>query len=184
MQQPFSEPAATPPGADDETPAARLYQQHAAALFAYLRLRTATREEAEDLLLEVFLAALEQPDLLAARSSAAQRAWLRGVAAHKIADHYRRSAHRPQVTLEQVAETLYADDALSPERVALHREEDERIRALLQRLPGLQRQVLHLRFVYDLPCAEIAEVLGKREGAVRKLLWRALNLVRALYLEE
>ncbi|HEU5199930.1 MAG TPA: RNA polymerase sigma factor [Ktedonobacterales bacterium] len=184
MHQPFSESAATPPGEDDETPAARLYQEHAAALFAYLRLHTATREEAEDLLLESFLAALEHREVLEHRSSAAQRAWLRGVAAHKIADHYRRSARRPQVTLEQVAETLYADEALSPEQAALHREEEERVRALLHRLPSLQRQVIHLRFVYDLPCAEIATVLGKRESAVRKLLWRALTLVRALYAQE
>ena len=54
----------------------------------------------------------------------------------------------------------------------------------LQRLPGLQQQVVHLRFVYGLRCQEITEVLGKKEGAVRKLLWRALNLVRSLYTEE
>ncbi|SRR5579885_2121704 len=184
MQQPFSEQAVPSPGESDEMPAARLYQEHAAALFAYLRLRTASREEAEDLLLEVFLAALEHQRMLQDRSHATQRAWLRSVAAHKVADHYRRDTRHPQVTLEQVAETLYADEARSPEQMTLHREEDERLRALLQRLPALQRQVIHLRFVYDLRCEEIAVVLGKREGAVRKLLWRALNLVRALYTDD
>jgi len=121
--------------------------------------------------------------LLEERGMEMQRAWLRKVAAHKIADHYRRSKHR-QVALEQVAETLYADEALSPEQAALDQEEYEQMHALLRRLPGLQQQVIHLRFVYGLRCAEIAEVLGKKEGAVRKLLWRTLNLVRALQSEE
>ncbi len=183
MQQPSPESEATPPGEDD-LPAARLYQEHAPAIFAYLRLRATTREEAEDLLLEVFLAALEQQDMLKDRSSETQRAWLRSVAAHKIADHYRRSARRQQVTLEQVAETLYADEALAPEQMALHREEYEQLRARLQRLSGPQQQIIHLRFVYGLRCEEIAAALGKKEGTVRKLLCRALNLVRALYADE
>ena len=64
--------------------------------------------------------------------------------------------------------------------MALGREEFEQIRDLLRRLPDLQQQVIYLRFVYGLRHTEIAEVLGKKEGAVRKLLWRALNLVRSL----
>jgi RNA polymerase sigma-70 factor, ECF subfamily len=86
---------------------------------------------------------------------------------------------RQQVTLDQVADTLYADEAHSPEGLALQREEHERLHALLQRLPLLQQQVLALRFVFGLRCEEIAETLGKKESAVRKLLWRAVTLVRA-----
>lgn len=182
MQQPLPESSGARPGEDDP-PSAQLYQEHAPAIFAYIRLRTATREEAEDILLEVFLTALEHGDLLEERGIETQRAWLRSVATHKIADHYRRS-NRQHVTLEQVAETLYSDEAISPEQVALNREEYERLHELLQRLPELQQRVVHLRFVYGLPCQESAEVLGKKESAVRKLLWRALNLVRALHAEE
>jgi RNA polymerase sigma-70 factor (ECF subfamily) len=166
---------------EDEPPTARLFEEHAATIFAYLRLRATTREEAEDLLLDVFLAALEQSRMLDERSSEAQRAWLLGVAAHKVADHYRRGMRRPQVALEQVSETLSTDEARSPEGMALDRERDEQMRALLERLPQPTQQVIHLRFVYGLSCAEIAEALGKRESAVRKQLWRALNRIRALY---
>jgi RNA polymerase sigma-70 factor (ECF subfamily) len=65
------------------------YKAHAPAILAYLRLRVATPKDAEDLLLEVFLAALQRLDLLEYRSKR-QRAWLCGVAAHKVADHNRR----------------------------------------------------------------------------------------------
>lgn len=44
--------------------------------------------------------------------------------------------------------------------------------------------MISLRFVYGLGSAEIAQALGKNEGAVRKLLWRALTLVRTLYRDE
>lgn len=160
---------------------ARLYAEHAPAVLAFLRLRTETPEEAEDLLLEVFLAALGQAAVFEDRTNEAQRAWLRGIAVHKLADHYRRDKKRRHVTLDEVAETLYADEAHSPEHVTLGREADERVRTLLARLPRLARQVIALRFIYGLSCAEIAEALGKREGAVRKQLWRALNQARALY---
>jgi RNA polymerase sigma-70 factor (ECF subfamily) len=186
MQHPFSASSLPPPGGD-EPPLARLYQAHAPAVLAYLRLRTATREDAEDLLLEVFLAALEHVDMLEDRSDPTQRAWLRGVADHKVADHYRRGGgrtQRQQVRLEQVAGTLYEDEARSPERVALAQEEYARLHTLLRGLPRLQQQVVHLRFGYGLRSAEIALALGKNEGAVRKLLWRALTLVRTLYLDE
>lgn len=164
----------------EESPAARLYRDHAATVLGYLRLRLAPYEEAEDLLLEVFLAALEQGKRLEERSLEMQKAWLLNVARHKVADYYRRSKRRPQVALEQIAETLYADEALSPEQTTLDREEYEQMRDLVRRLPGLQQQVIYLRFVYDLRYSEIAEILGKKEGAVRKLLWRSLNLVRSL----
>jgi RNA polymerase sigma-70 factor (ECF subfamily) len=85
------------------------------------------------------------------------------------------------VTLDEVAETLFADDAHAPEQSALQREQGDRLYALLEQLPTLARQIIQLRFVYGLNCAEIAEALGKREGAVRKQLWRALNQVRTLY---
>lgn len=163
---------------------AQLYHIHARAIFAYIRLYVPMQEEAEDLLLEVFLAALEQSPLVTGMNEATQRAWLRNVAHNKIIDHYRRSQRRPVVPLDTLAETLYEDEKRSPEQLALSREELARVHAIVAGLPELQRQVVQLRFIYGLRSAEIAEVLGKKEGAVRKLLWRALKLVRAVYVQE
>jgi RNA polymerase sigma factor (sigma-70 family) len=73
-----------------------------------------------------------------------------------------------------------ADEAQMPGHMAVQREQDDRLWELLKQLPRLSQQVIHLRFVYDLSCAEIAEALGKREGAVRKQLWRAQSDPRAL----
>jgi RNA polymerase sigma factor (sigma-70 family) len=161
---------------------ARLYDLHAPAILAYLRLHTSS-QEAEDLLLEVFLALLEQEDLMQ-RNAETLRGWLRSVAHHKLVDHYRRGARRQTVTLEEVAERLYEDDAHSPEQVALQHEQHVQVATILERLSPLQQQVVRLRFVYGLSCTEIARVLDKKEGAVRKLLTRALNYARTIYTQE
>jgi DNA-directed RNA polymerase specialized sigma24 family protein len=71
------------PGADpEEAPAAVLYRHHGPLIFAWLLKHTQSWEDAEDLLLEVFLAALEHQRLLAVQEEK-RRAWLLGVAQHK-----------------------------------------------------------------------------------------------------
>ena len=171
-------------GAAGNTPAAeQLYRLHAPLILAYLRLHLSSREEAEDLLLDAFLTALQEPALLST-SVERQRAWLRSVAHHKLVDTYRRNGRRPLVPLDEVTEELYEDERRLPEQVALRHEEEARVAALLERLSALQRQTLRLRFIYGLNCAEIASLQGKNEGAVRRLLAHALNAIRTLYSEE
>ncbi len=161
----------------------QLYALHAPAIFAYVRLYIAAREVAEDIVIDVFLSALEHSYLLA-RSTEVQRAWLRKVAYYKIVDYYRLQNRRPVVSLEQVAETLYEDEALSPEQAALLHEAYEQVVSIVQSLPVFQQQVVRLRVVYGLHCTEIASVLGKKESTVRTALARALNTIRRIYEKE
>lgn len=161
----------------------QLYALHAPAIFAYVRLYVASREVAEDLVIDVFLAALEHADLLA-RGMETQRAWLRKVAHYKIIDYYRLQGRRQFISLEYVADTLYEDEALSPEQSALLREAYERVVTIVKRLPTFQQQVVRLRVVYGLRCTEIASVLGKKESTVRTTLARALNAIRTIYEKE
>ena len=81
----------------------------------------------------------------------------------------------------EVADELSAADEQSPEYVALRREECARLLAALERLPAIQQEALRLRFVNELPCAEVAKALGKREEAVRSILSRALGRLRTIY---
>lgn len=165
------------------SPAALLYQRHAGPILVYLRLQARLGEDAEDLLAEVFLAAFEEAWLLAL-SEEKQRAWLRTVAHHKVVDHYRRSARRPAVPLEQVTEVLPEDEERSPESLALRQEERRRLGIAITRLPALHQEVLRLRFRDGLHAAQIAALVGKREGAVQKLLYRTITRLRALYEEQ
>lgn len=168
-------------GAD--SPPERLYALHASAIFAYVRLYIASREVAEDLVIDVFLSALEHSYLLE-RSAETQRAWLRKTAYYKIIDYYRLQSRRQFISLEYVADTLYENEALSPEQSALLHESYEQVVSIVKGLSTFQQQVVRLRVVYGLRCIEIASVLGKKESTVRTSLARALNTIRTIYEKE
>ena len=159
---------------------AELYQRHALSLFVYAHHRLSSREEAEDIVLDVFLSVL-QNTRFATFDEKRQEAWLWTVTRNKVVDAYRRSTRRPQVPLEWFSETLLEDDELSPEQHSIKREEYERLARALQGLPRSQQTVLRLHFGHDLKCNEIAPLLEKSEEAVRMLLFRSLQRLRALY---
>lgn len=159
---------------------AALFQHYAPPIFTFLRQQIASREDAEDILLDVFTAALEQPQFHTL-SEAAQKMWLWRVARNKLIDYYRRTNRRPATPIAEVEEELFIADTHTPEEALLRQEEYRQLHATLQQLPPLQQEVLRLRFVHNLRSAEVAAVIGKSDGAVRMLLARALNLLRSIY---
>ena len=164
----------------DASAVAALYRQYAPTLLAYLRRHAASWEDAEDLLLEVFLAAIEREQIFAI-SEEGRLPWLQRVAQHKLVDQHRRSTRRPAMPLDEAIDALTEDEAQGPEQVALRHEAHQQLHQALQRLPAAYQEVLRLRFANDLRCAEIGTVLGKQEGAIRATLWRALRALRAHY---
>lgn len=158
-----------------------LYRRHMPAILAYVTRRVSSREDAEDLLIEVFLAALEKYASLKAFDDEMQLAWLRRVAHNKLIDFYRRTSRRPAITLEEHVDMLYDDDEREPEQVALRQEKYAWLHANLEQLPESQQEVLRLHFAAGLRCVEIARLLNKSDGAIRMLLARALNSLRSIY---
>ena len=159
---------------------ALLYRKYAPGMLTYVRMRVPSPEDAEDLVVEVFLAALESAKF-AVLSEKAKQSWLWRVTRNKVIDAYRRAKTRQNVTLEHVAQGLFEDEMSSPEYAALRQEDYMDLYAHLQSLPPLQQQILRMRFGQDLSCSEIATALGKQENAVRVTLSRSLNLLRKIY---
>src|SRR5215469_17849042 len=101
---------------------ARLYRKYAPGVLTYVRLRVPSPEDAEDLVVEVFVAALESAKF-AALSEKEKQLWLWRVTRNKVIDAYRRAKTRQNVTLDHVAEGLFEDEVLSPEYSALRQED-------------------------------------------------------------
>jgi RNA polymerase sigma factor (sigma-70 family) len=160
-----------------------LFECYAASVFAYIRLHTPSWEDAEDLLLEVFMAAWEQGNLswLAEKQ---RLVWLRRVAHNKLVDRYRRSSRSGALSFDHMLETLRSPEALMPEQVVLQREELTQLSSLVETLPLFQRQVLQLRVGDGLRFAEIAVLLNKREATVRKVFSRTLAQLRMSYKQQ
>ena len=165
----------------EESPVAALYQRHARMILAYIRSRVDSKEEAEDLLVEVFLVTMQNETPLHL-SENEQLTWLRRVAHNKIIDCYRRLGRLPAITpLDEFAEVLLDDDERTPEALALRNADHAQLRTHLAGLSEVQQEVLRLRFANGLSTKEIASRLAKSDSAVRMLLSRTLNRLRVLY---
>lgn len=164
----------------DGSPIGNLYHRHAGDVLRYIHRYIFSREDADDLLVEVFLAAIESPTLLNLGQEE-QGAWLRRVARNKVIDYQRRVVKHPAVTLEELLDSPLDADHLTPERAVVDQEELALLRARLSMLPELHQQVLLLRFGRGLRTKEIASQLNRSDGAIRSLLLRALSLLRNLY---
>lgn len=164
----------------DLEPALALYETYASTVLTYLLRKVGSREEAEDILLDVFIAILEKGSDLR-QEAHSQRALLFAIARNKVIDHYRRVQRVPSVSLVSVQNGIYAYEEHEPEQATLQLEERERLYAHVRELPAIQQEILQLRFGENLPCAEIGHVMARSEGAVRALLYRALKALRRRY---
>ncbi len=163
----------------DDSVTAECYRLYAPKLFTYLCMHVSSASDAEDMLFEVFLVVLEHEQELETMLEDEQRAWLWTIARNKLIDYHRRLSRRRVIPLESLAEMI--GDEATPDEVAMLNEEYARLHAHLNQLLPSQREVLELRFVAGLRCAEIAEVLNKNEGAIRTMISRALNTLRGMY---
>ena len=155
-----------------------LYEQFAEPLLAYLCQQVSDRQDAEDLLLEVFLAALHQTSL-ARLPASRQLAWLRRVARNKVIDLYR---HRALFTIQPLGQTLDLEDqSLTPERHVEEQEDHTRLLQAIEDLSPAQQELVRLRYGQELRLTQIAALMGKSEGTVRKMLSRTLRRLKVVY---
>lgn len=160
----------------DEEALTQIHDAYYGPIFRYIVLKVNDHETAEDLTSEVFLRLLH-----ALRDRTAPdrtlRGWLYAVASRVVSDHYRRHYRAPQVTISDEL----PDYALEPAEVVFSRLTWQQVQTLMQELTAEQQEVLALRFGYEMPIRDVAELLNKSEGAVKQLQARAIaTLARML----
>lgn len=149
---------------------AALYRAFAPALLAYLTGQTASRQDAEDALGEVFVAAVRDLGRFTG-DAAAFKGWLYRIATNRAIDLGRRRSRRPEQPLDEADLPASAEN---PERAAIAAADRARLWKAIGELSEAQRQVVTLRLSAGLSTAEIADVLGKQANAVKALQHRAL----------
>lgn len=147
---------------------ADLYQRNVYQVYAYVSRRVGTREEAEDITSDVFHHALENLKAFEWRG-APFIAWLIRIAAHRVIDRWRSSARESGNPIADDLQDFRMEDV--EQRAALFQ--------LVKRLPEDQGRVVVLRFLEEKSIREIAQELGRSEGAVKQLQFRALEKLRA-----
>ena len=150
---------------------AELYELHFARVYAYVARRVRDRAETQDLTAHVFQQALANLGKFKWRG-APFAAWLYRIASNAIADHARRNM-RETNDLQSATETTAA--AVDLEEV----ERRARLFRALDKLPDDQRRVIVLRFAEEKSIREIADELGRSEGAIKQLQFRGLENLRS-----
>ena len=148
-----------------------LYENNFERVYAYVVRRVGDRGEAEDLTSEVFHSALAGLSRFEWRG-APFAAWLFKIASNAIIDRGKRVARQPQTAIPELSaqDPLESDDQIEL-RAQLYQ--------LVERLPMDQRRVVRMRFSEEKSIKEIASELGRSEGAVKQLQFRALEKLRA-----
>ncbi|HKW61850.1 MAG TPA: sigma-70 family RNA polymerase sigma factor [Candidatus Acidoferrum sp.] len=155
---------------DDPARFDALYELHFERVYGFIAGRVQDRATAEDLTSDVFYKALANLKSYEWRG-VPFAAWLLRIAANAIIDRSHR-ASREYPMLDDPP-----DPGLKPDMLAV--EHRARLFQLVKQLPETQRRVVEERFVDQRSIREIAERLGKSEGAVKQLQLRALERLRA-----
>jgi len=153
-----------------------LYDKHVAAIYRYVYYRVRDDAEAEDLTSDVFMRALKAMPRYEPRQ--AFLAWLYRIARNAVIDRARRGNR--QVSFEDALEHPNADQILDPDDQLLATSDNATLRGALAQLTPLQQEVIVLRFLEGYSTHEIASIVGKREGTVRGIQFRAIGALRQL----
>jgi RNA polymerase sigma-70 factor, ECF subfamily len=155
-----------------------LYDAALPYVYGYLLARCGRAVLAEELTSETMLAAVDSLKR-GAQPASLSTAWLLGIARHKLVDYWRRLG-REERSLRTIASQA-GDEAEDPWDVHL---DSLRARATLERLAPQHRAVLTLRYLDDLPVAEVADIIDRTEHATEALLVRARVAFRRAYSEQ
>ena len=150
---------------------AELYELHFNRVYAYVARRVRDRAETQDLTAHVFQQALANLGKFKWRG-APFAAWLYRIASNAIADHARRNMRESNDLQSATETTAVAVDLEEVERRA-------RLFRAVDKLPDDQRRVITLRFSEEKSIREIADELGRSEGAIKQLQFRGLENLRS-----
>lgn len=157
----------------------RLYDHYAPRIYRFIAVKVGTRQEAEDLMHEVFVSAWQKLPSFEAQGFPFG-SWLYKIARNRVIDHYR--VKKPQVSIDEeiiVHEEMFGATASTDELFDQGLDMDA-VRRAMEELTEEQRTVIQLRFVEDLSPAEIAQVLEKREGTIRIIQHRAIQKLKKI----
>jgi RNA polymerase sigma-70 factor (ECF subfamily) len=151
-----------------------VYDQYVGRIYTYIYRRVGEVELAEDLTGQVFMRMLEA--VYAGRPwQTSFSGWLYRIAHNLVIDYYRR---RGRATFVDIDEVIAPSPHGQPQPSVEAMLDSEQLRQALCKVTEEQAQVISLRFLEDLSIAETAEIMGKTEGAIKALQYRAVSALR------
>ena len=152
-----------------------LYEQYVERIFNYVYYRTGNVHDAEDLTARVFYRALHHIQNYTDRGVPFS-AWLYRIAHNLIANWHRDRSRHQEIPLSDIPNLHHKGDA--PETALVQNQERDALLRIIRHLPAERQHLLILKFVEHMSNAEIGEIMGRSEGAVKSLYHRTLLALR------
>ena len=150
-----------------------LYKAHLRDVYSYSYYRIGNHHDAEDITEQTFLQAYRHFERAQRESHGRPlRPWLIRIAHNLAANYYRDRSRRPESAIED-AGTISATH--TTEGLVEGREELARVLEGVRQLPDDRREALIMRFALDMDNQEIANAMGRSNGATKVLLHRAIR---------
>jgi RNA polymerase sigma-70 factor (ECF subfamily) len=161
--------------ASDPEAFGELYERHVRRIYNYIYYRSGNHHDAEDLTARVFQRAMRHVGSYEDQGVPFS-AWLYRIAHNLVANWHRDRSRRPVVSLED--HVIVSKESNQPETEAIAEEERRKLLAIVRLLAPDRQQLLILKFVERLSNAEIGEIMGRTEGAIKSLYHRTLIALR------
>jgi RNA polymerase sigma-70 factor (ECF subfamily) len=152
-----------------------LYEQYVERIFNYVYYRTGNQHDAEDLTAKVFFRAMRRIPQYQERGLPVT-AWLYRIAHNLVANWHRDRGRRPEISLDEGYASIPHSE--HPEVTLLQVEEQDHLLRIIRDLPPERQQLIILKFVEHMSNAEIGQIMGRTEGAVKSLYHRTLLTLR------
>jgi RNA polymerase sigma-70 factor (ECF subfamily) len=153
----------------------QLYEIYVDKIYNYVYYRTGNVADAEDLTARIFFRAMGHIDKYDDRGIPFS-AWLYRIAHNLVANWHRDRSRRKIISLDDIAQWRIEGD--SPELSTQLLEDRAMLLAAVRRLPADRQELLILKYVERLSNAEIGDIMGRSEGAIKSLYHRTLLSLR------
>ncbi len=152
-----------------------LYKRNITRIYNYIFYRTGNPHEAEDLTARVFHRALMHIQRFK-DTGVPFSAWLYRIAHNLVANWHRDNTRKQEVALDE--NEFYLHFSEQPESTIVNEQEVELLLKGIQRLTAERQQLIILKFVEKLSNADVAQIMGRSEGAIKSLYHRTLVSLR------
>jgi RNA polymerase sigma-70 factor (ECF subfamily) len=161
----------------DPTAFGALYQNYVDRIYNYHYRHTSNRVEAEDLTSRTFYRALRSLHRYR-ETGASFQAWLFRIAHNLVVNWYRDHTNHPTVSIDTEYPFPLRAQSTNPESWITTTETQEALLKIIEALPEDRKTLILLKFVEHMTNAEIGEILGRTEGAIKALYHRTLITLR------
>lgn len=152
-----------------------LYERYIDRIFNYVYYRTGNTHDAEDLTARVFQRAMNHIHNYKDRGVPFS-AWLYRIAHNLIANWHRDRSRRQEIPLNEIPVLPSREDR--PETTLVRSQEQDSLLRFIRQLPPERQTLLILKFVENMSNAEIGQIMGRSEGAIKSLYHRTLLALR------